>query len=81
MTPCETCGNTYDKAFEVVLAGKRHVFDSFACAIHALAPRCAHCGVTIMSQGLESEGRFFCCSHCARQEGVAGLKDRTESAA
>ncbi|HVK75432.1 MAG TPA: hypothetical protein VM734_19015 [Kofleriaceae bacterium] len=78
---CETCGNTYDKAFEVVLAGQRHTFDSFACAIHALAPRCSHCGVVIMSQGLESENRYFCSAHCARQEGVVELRDRGENAA
>ena len=38
---CETCGNHYDKAFEVVLDGQRHVFDSFECAIERVAPRCA----------------------------------------
>ena len=24
---CETCGNTYDKAFEVVMGGTTHTFD------------------------------------------------------
>ncbi len=42
MAKCEVCGNDYDKSFEVMLAGQSHVFDSFECAIHALAPRCAH---------------------------------------
>ena len=37
---CETCGNQYDKAFHVSLDGQTHVFDSFECAIQALAPRC-----------------------------------------
>ncbi len=41
---CEVCGNVYDKCFEVKMGGKTHVFDSFECAIHALAPTCAHCG-------------------------------------
>ncbi len=40
---CEVCGNEYDKAFEIEMGGRRHVFDSFECAIQALAPRCAHC--------------------------------------
>ena len=40
---CETCGNTYEKAFHVSLDGQTHVFDSFECAIEALAPRCTHC--------------------------------------
>jgi hypothetical protein len=39
---CEVCGNTYDKTFTIVAHdGGEHVFDSFECAIHALAPRCA----------------------------------------
>ena len=36
MTCCEVCDNDYDKAFEVHLAGRSHVFDSFECAIHTL---------------------------------------------
>jgi uncharacterized Zn finger protein len=31
MAVCEVCGNDYDKSFEVVTAGTRHVFDSFEC--------------------------------------------------
>lgn len=38
MASCEVCGNEYDKAFEVSVEGKAHVFDSFECAIQALAP-------------------------------------------
>jgi hypothetical protein len=33
MARCETCGNEYDKAFEITLAGRSHTFDSFECAI------------------------------------------------
>jgi hypothetical protein len=44
MATCETCGNDYDKAFQVKMNGSTHTFDSFECAIHALAPTCAHCG-------------------------------------
>jgi len=29
MATCETCGNDYDKAFQVVMNGKAHTFDSF----------------------------------------------------
>lgn len=76
MGPCECCGNTYDKAFEVTVAGRRHVFDSFACAIHTLAPRCAHCGVTIIGHGMEAGTAFYCCAHCARKAGVSELQDR-----
>ena len=40
MARCETCGNDYDKAFQVNINGATHTFDSFECAIHALAPIC-----------------------------------------
>jgi hypothetical protein len=73
---CETCGNEYDKAFQVTMAGKTHTFDSFECAIHALAPTCAHCGCRIVGHGLEAQGKIFCCDHCAEKSGVKGLKDR-----
>lgn len=76
MPACEVCGNDYDKAFEVIVSGHAHVFDSFECAIHALAPRCAACGISIVGHGLESGGKYFCCAHCAKRQGATGLRDR-----
>lgn len=76
MMRCESCGNDYDKAFEVVMGGERHVFDSFECAIHSLAPRCAHCGVAVVGHGVEERGRFYCCAHCARGAGSSQVRDR-----
>lgn len=76
MARCEVCGNDYDKSFQVMLAGKSHTFDSFECAIHALAPKCEHCGVRITGHGLEKDGRMFCCDHCAEKAGVTELRDR-----
>jgi len=73
---CEVCGNEYDKAFEVVQDGESHTFDSFECAIHALAPRCAHCGCAIIGHGVEADGQIFCCAHCASEAGVTGVADR-----
>jgi hypothetical protein len=29
MARCEVCGNDYDKAMEITVAGTSHVFDSF----------------------------------------------------
>jgi hypothetical protein len=52
------------------------VFDSFECAIHKMAPVCAHCGCKVVGHGVEAKGEFFCCAHCARMEGETGLKDR-----
>ena len=76
MARCETCGNDYDKAFQVSMNGATHTFDSFECAIHALAPACDNCGIHIVGHGLEKEGTFFCCEHCAEVKGVLGLRDR-----
>lgn len=76
MAKCEVCGNDYDKSFEIRKAGKTHVFDSFECAIHAVAPACEHCGCKIMGHGMEVDGRFFCCANCARQAGVTQVRDR-----
>lgn len=76
MQKCDFCGNEYDKTFEVIMGGETHVFDSFECAIQRLAPTCDNCGVRIIGHGLESNGDFFCCAHCAKQEGVKELQDR-----
>ena len=76
MAKCETCGNDYDKAFKVVLGEASHTFDSFECAIHAMAPHCAHCDCRIVGHGIEAKGKVYCCAHCARHEGVTGVADR-----
>ena len=76
MAKCDSCGNDYDKSFQVTMRGKAYTFDSFECAIHKLAPACEQCGVRIIGHGLESGGRMFCCDHCAQMKGVKGLKDR-----
>ncbi len=81
MAICDFCGNDYDKTFDVTMNGDSYTFDSFECAIHELAPTCAHCGVRIIGHGLEASGTFFCCAHCAKQEGVHQLKDRASAAA
>ncbi len=76
MGTCETCGNHYDKSFEIIKEGKSHTFDSFECAIQALAPICATCHCRIIGHGMESQGIFYCCDHCAEASGVSGMKDR-----
>lgn len=65
MAKCETCGNDYDKAFQVVMNGKTHTFDCFECAIQALAPACAHCGCSIIGHGVDHKDEIYCCDHCA----------------
>ncbi len=76
MGRCEVCGNEYDKAFTVTMGGESHVFDSFECAIHALAPVCVHCGCKVVGHGIEHDGDIFCCAHCAEHAGVSGAVDR-----
>jgi len=77
MATCEVCGNDYDRSFEVRMqGGVTHVFDSFECAISALAPQCHHCGCRIIGHGMQAEGNYFCCAHCARHSGAGELKDR-----
>ena len=77
MAQCEVCGNQYDKAFEVLMTGRTHVFDSFECAIAALAPTCKHCSCKIIGHGVEANGAFYCCAHCAKAVGVQGIRDRS----
>lgn len=72
---CEVCGNEYEDSFTVTLAGETYVFDCFECAIHALAPTCAHCGCKIIGHGLSREGEIFCCENCVRVSLVADLDD------
>lgn len=77
MATCEVCNNEYDKSFDVSMAGTTHTFDSFECAIHALAPVCNHCSCRIIGHGVEGKtGTLFCSANCAKMEGVSGLKDR-----
>lgn len=73
---CDVCGNDYDKAFQITGLGRTMTFDSFECAIQALAPSCAHCGCRIIGHGLEADGVIFCCAHCAKQKGATQLRDR-----
>jgi hypothetical protein len=77
MARCEVCGNEYDKAFQVVRGEESRTFDSFECAIHAMAPSCEHCGCRVVGHGVEAgAGRIFCCAHCAQASGVEAVADR-----
>ena len=76
MAKCEVCGNNYDKSFEVHQGNQIHMFDCFECAIHALAPICSHCGCRIIGHGMETESNYYCCSHCASEDGIQAFEDR-----
>ncbi len=76
MSKCEVCHNEYSKTFEVIMDGRTHVFDSFECAIEALAPRCTQCSCRIIGHGVEAHDEtVYCCANCARIAGASGLKD------
>ena len=74
MAVCEVCGNDYRLSFEVHAAGSVHTFDSFECAIHRMAPVCEHCGCKVVGHGVEADGVFFCCAHCARESGAGSAQ-------
>jgi hypothetical protein len=76
MARCEVCGNDYDKAFSVTQGSHTMTFDSFECAIHAMAPKCGHCQCSIVGHGVEAKGKIYCCAHCAKHEGATGISDR-----
>ena len=38
-------------------------FEGLECAIHA--PTCENCRVKVIGQGVEADGQFYCCAHCA----------------
>ncbi|WP_308368238.1 MULTISPECIES: hypothetical protein [unclassified Microbulbifer] len=76
MKQCETCGNQYDKPMEITLHNQSHTFDSFECAIQALAPTCAHCNCRILGHGTEVGDEFYCCAHCASAAGHDEVVDR-----
>ena len=76
MAQCDVCGNDYDKAFRVTQGDRTMTFDSFECAIEAMAPRCAHCKCRVVGHGIEAKDKIYCCARCARHEGVQGVSDR-----
>lgn len=65
MAVCDTCGNDYHASFTVGMHGRTYTFDSFECAIHALAPTCVHCGCRVVGHGVERGESIYCCQHCA----------------
>jgi hypothetical protein len=77
MQECEVCGNNYDKPLAIrVPSGEERIFDSFECAIQALAPTCEHCDCRIIGHGIEKDGTMFCCAHCAEAKGHGEARDR-----
>ena len=74
MGRCDVCNNEYDKPLETRQKGRTGTFDSFECAIQAMAPTCGHCGCRIIGHGVEAEEAIFCCANCARAEGITQFR-------
>jgi len=79
MAICETCGNDYEDTFRIIVKGRNYDFDSFECAIQALAPSCEHCGCRIIGHGVQVDDTIFCCVHCASAAGATGLADHIQN--
>jgi hypothetical protein len=79
MPRCDTCGNDYDRTFELRMGDRTFTFDCFECAIHKLAPTCQHCGCRVLGHGVEEHGRVFCGASCARKTGISDLRDRGDT--
>ncbi len=71
MVMCDVCGNNSDQPIEIKRREKTGVFDSFECAIHAIAPVCGHCGCKIIGHPTYALGTSFCCDHCV-EHGMEG---------
>lgn len=77
MAMCKVCGNEYAHAFEIVRNGQSSTYDCFECAIQDMAPTCAHCQCRVIGHGIAAGEQIYCCAHCAREQDVAGVADRT----
>src|SRR5688572_24981155 len=75
MATCEACGNDYDNPILISQNGKQHVFDSFECAIHVLAPTCGHCKCRVIGHGVVANNVIYCCAHCAHHSGATKVRD------
>src|SRR5688572_15227137 len=73
MDTCDTCGNGTGTLMTITRQGEIRTFDSFECAIHAMAPACRECGCRILGPGTSSGGYLYCCDHCAPQSST-GLR-------
>jgi hypothetical protein len=63
---CEVCGMECEAPLELGFRGRVGIFDSFECAIHAMALSCDRCHCRIIGHSFESDGQVYCCPHCAK---------------
>jgi hypothetical protein len=63
---CEVCGMDCEAPLELGFRGRVGIFDSFQCAIFAMALCCERCRCPIIGHLIELEGKTYCCPHCAQ---------------
>ncbi len=63
-----SAGNDYARSFEVRRDGKTWVFDSFECAIQAVAPRCVHCSCVGDRPWRRSRHQDFSAAHTVQRK-------------
>jgi hypothetical protein len=64
MPVCDHCGRDSARTFELIREGTNWTFDSFQCAIEAVAPRCAQCDALIVGHPIEQGALLYCSIHC-----------------
>jgi len=67
VSKCETCGSQNGDLFEVVKDGVSRTFDSFDCAIEAMAALCGNCGCLVTGKNSVDRNDGFCCKACHQQ--------------
>ncbi|CAM4466364.1 MAG: hypothetical protein LEGION0398_MBIBDBAK_00982 [Legionellaceae bacterium] len=72
---CSTCQNNYNKTFDIIINAKTYTFDCFECAITKLVPHCKQCDCIIIGHGIEAHEHYYCCAHCAKQQGYSKACD------
>jgi hypothetical protein len=63
---CEVCGNPISGGVRLIADGMTHVFDSFQCAIHRLAPECEYCGCKVLGRPTVVGRSAYCDEWCAQ---------------
>jgi DNA-directed RNA polymerase subunit RPC12/RpoP len=76
MGKCAHCGNDYDQSFTVTMGGRTMIFDLVRMRDRRDGTVCPRCGVRIVGHGVQHVTTIFCCVHCAKHEGISGLRDR-----
>lgn len=82
MATCDVCGNAYRNSFTVTQGAVTGTFDSFECAIHAMAPVARTASARLSATALSATGWCTAAStaHAMRGgEAMTGTQTRAEA--